>query len=282
VSQACPCCMERYEVPVGKKARCPACGEPLAAVASKPRTGSADPQTTSRRGVGWLAAGAVALVVVAGWLLVALGGREEAPRAAVAEPKKVVEAEAPEKLLVSAELAIVNRNMDQAKVFLESYLAAPTASQIDKAKLLLTELQEATSDERASAFLNTLSDRELSFLLPGRPLPDDAGQVETELKSISTPSLRELYEATLRRHHFGETARRTDIRRREAEAAARQEQRANEERAKRAKQQREQAAKAARERQEAIKRLLSDLMDERACARLFLPTSFSEICTLFP
>jgi hypothetical protein len=70
----------------------------------------------------------------------------------------------PEALVQSAEEALATGNPTQAKAILQAYLTSSKATQVEKVTHLLTQIELATSDEKAAAFLETLKATELDSL----------------------------------------------------------------------------------------------------------------------
>jgi hypothetical protein len=132
-------------------------------------------------------------------------------------------------LLAEADGVLGQKDTARASKLLEAYLAHPGAVHKDQAESLLGDIQLATSDSRAVDLLTTLPEDAFdSFLVKG---------TLAELERVGNPSLRALYQETLRRNLARAQSLRREIReRQEQERLARAEaerRRAQQERARR-------------------------------------------------
>ncbi len=105
-----------------------------------------------------------------------------------------------ESLLEAAHLAIVHKDSANALQRLRAYAVHPQASDLQRARLLRTDLERATSSKEAARFLAHLSQDALTLF-------DKDGQI-TEDDGLHTDGAREIFKDTLRRHLANEMRKR--------------------------------------------------------------------------
>jgi hypothetical protein len=107
-------------------------------------------------------------------------------------------------LLSAAETAVQSKDVAQARTLLQAYLTDADATDKDRAARLGSELELATSAERAADLLRGLPDEALSTFADGGRLP--------ALDKVQDGVLREVYVATLRAQLTPELHRRAALR----------------------------------------------------------------------
>ncbi len=121
----------------------------------------------------------------------AIPGPGSAPGQEATRPEHQAPGEDPEHLFADALAALRGGNLNRAGSLLNQYLSRPEArKQVEAARVLLHEIDLATSTAQADALAQRLGDQEINgYLTTGvQPLVD---------RSVQTPELRRFYRGTL-------------------------------------------------------------------------------------
>ena len=108
-----------------------------------------------------------------------------------------------ERLLDEAITDVCDGRIDRATRLLDQYLASPSSSHSEAARLLRREIELATSTARAAALAKSFSDEQLKSLL--------RQGIDSLIAAIETPELRPIYEKTLLQALRQENSRRQFI-----------------------------------------------------------------------